>query len=423
MSLLQRQSGRFPLALALAMLLLALLLVPAAAAPWSNQVIRSTYITFIYPDILSDASARKLLREREEALEIASNLLGNPPLGNLIVTIDPNPLWEMGYTVPTTDGASIRFLVNPSALEAYENGGPSPFGVYSCHEEIHALANYNWSDTIVAGSCIPGALSEGLAVWMTSLHTGDDSHQRLFDLLRLTGNAYPLPLLLDSVALDPEDPYVYTNLYNAGASVVEFLITTYGWDRFIALYNYEWLVLPQFDYAPPGPAVEAVYEMTIEELEAAWQFSLQDTFSFSAEDAVLITTQMVALDNELYDPLVELLCWWEEDNRCIMGYSRQTHILSHRMSAAAMHLLYCTTDTELEQAVLRYRGLGRQLTALYERWLDAIAAYADILDWMEYNPDPEALARELTEVAAQYAAVGDFTMENRLLERAREAHP
>ena len=196
-------------------------LLPAAQVPPPEPQARwkvlETSCCFIH--YISGTDAEKDLSSLEamlaaQAVDVESRL-GAKFKGKIPFTFLPRTLGHGGFT---SDGIYVSYL--------QQNYAGSTAQQVSHHEMVH------WLDGQMGGMLRPAMLQEGLAVYMSSGHFKvEPILPRAAALLEL-GQYIPLRKLADSFYLSQHEIG-----YVEAAALVNYMVLTYGWDRYNTFYR------------------------------------------------------------------------------------------------------------------------------------------------------------------------------------------
>ncbi len=171
-----------------------------------------------YPQSAAARDIDQVAVVAEKAYARANTVI--PANGPLMVTIylAPRVFWQGGVTY---DGNTILLTY------ADRNYAGVELWAYLVHELVHALAGHY----VHRGSEVGGLLGEGVAVYTTSGHYGVEPIQQWAAALSASNQYIPLCTL--RTAWDTQQHEV---AYLEGASFVDYLIRTYGSERFLQFY-------------------------------------------------------------------------------------------------------------------------------------------------------------------------------------------
>jgi len=381
-----------PIAITLAVFLMTILPAFACAAQ-ESAVLRGERITLIYPSVLSPETAALLLENRERALAYAESALDGTVNDPITVTIRAS-LFGGGAD------NSILFDLPLRMLERFEATGSVPATTLGCHEETHVVANASWSTS----ACT--ALTEGLAVFVDGQYRGGTSYHLATLGLLARGELPLLGRLLDRVWAPRLTATGIMTLYYGGASLVAFLIDSYGIDALRTFYELTWL--PSSYIAED---VSRLYGCSLSEFEAAWHAYVLDATGGRALAAELFV-EAVVLQSGLYG-LMTSLEQMRVRSPAAVGRSavceRILDVLRSRLGA----IHDAADNLTAESAYVLYRGAVTSSEKLVSTWLRAANAYVAALGLEAGSTE---YLRLLIEAEEGYTIVEDQLM----LDRVRE---
>ncbi len=407
--------------LALTFLLLLISSAATFASSWARGVIRGDNVTLNYPDLLSEASARRLLAERERALVYVMELLDSPRMGRVIVTITPSLVNWTAQTHPTDYGAHIEFFLPVTSLEAYERGGPSPTADFGCHEEVHAIVEQLWAHPEAPTPySVPMALVGGIAVYINSTYQDSTGYALHASSLRQTGNLPDLLALLGDDEVLYNDPHGANIAHNGGATFVEYLVDLGGYELVASLYGCEWTRFgDDYELIPQDPEaiVLNVLGQSIQTVHEDWTTWSHRLPSIDPDIARLLIDTQEAYDKLVdVDRMIELMAVWNEAALRLIGPSFQVSRIIHQALSLNDRMFQLSTISELETAFLYQLGVAWELNRIAQHWLEAIAAYESFLDINQPNTPVADKIEQLEKALDGYAEVGDTHMVSRVQE-------
>jgi hypothetical protein len=396
-------------------------------APWPTRVVSSARILLNYPSLISSDTARALLADRERALAFAEETLEGELFRRLIVTIEPTLFISMGHSEPTEGGAAITFYVPACALAWFESDGTSPFEFAGCHEEVHAVAEYLWLGSDLRFGTLY-ALSEGVAVYVEELRRGTELRHSIVRALQASGCLYDVDRLLAEDWQDDSPEIVKLNVYYASASLVEFLIETYGMESLSELYAVEWQQLivhgvrTQIVEADPAEEMFRIYGKTMRQIDTEWQTWIAADATGSPADADVFLRAYTSDIKRLDAAVVELEEVWSASPFRLVGPSSLVGGLYDQIADA----LYALADLHGDALTAAYdaflESLDR-LDGLLATWLDAIHALEEALPLIGEGEVSEQVVDLLEVAKAGYKRVEDTHMLDRVRELLAECGP
>lgn len=388
----------------------------ATAAPWSTLIVSGARVLLNYPSLIDAEAARALLADRERALVFAEETLGGRVFRRLIVTLEPTLVSTGGFSEPTDGGGAITLYIPAHALNRFASDGTSPFAFFGCHEEVHAVANHLWLNS---GLGTLYGLSEGIATHVEELHRGAELRHSIARALQVSGCLYGVEQLLSLYSPDGPVEVVQLNVYYAGASLVEFLIETYGMERFAELYGVEWV---RFDVrnaesgfieADPAEEVVRVYERTMAQLDDEWQVWVAAHASSSPADADVFLRAVGPDVKRLEAAVLELEEIWRTSAFQLVGPSARVGGLYDRITKA----VYALADVHGDALSAAYdaflQSLDR-LDGLLNAWLAAVHAMEEVLPLIDAGEVSERVLDLLEAAESGYKAVEDTYMLDRV---------
>jgi len=165
--------------------------------------------------------------------------------GKIPFTLIPRTLGHGGFT---RDEIYVSYL--------HQNYAGSSTALVTHHEMVH------WLDSQLGGELRPSIITEGLAVYLSDGHFKvEPILPRAAALIEL-GWFLPLRQLTDSF---------YTSQHEIGyaeaAALVSYLVSTYGWDEFNAMYQDVHQAASGFQSDALDAALQAHFKITLEQLE------------------------------------------------------------------------------------------------------------------------------------------------------------
>ena len=200
-------------------------------------------------DIIADDGVHIDEAGTREALRYVSERFGNGPTGHFVAVYAADPNCAL-HGVAHTQERSVQV----STCNSFSTDRAITI---MAHEFVHQLAQDRYG---TAGTEL--ALAEGVATWGAGKYwLGGAADFRSY--VRSTGIQYPLTQSYEGLGYDAQD-----QMYYQWASFVEFLIGTYGRERFDQVY-----VSGKGD---PGSAdYQGVYNKSISTLENEWKGWIQ----------------------------------------------------------------------------------------------------------------------------------------------------
>lgn len=229
---------------------------PEPEARWKTA--RSMYCTLHY--ITGTAAERdlpQLLREADEQARDAVNRMGVEFTDPITITLLSRVLGHGGFA---GDEISISYLDR--------NYAGSNFGLVLHHEMIHIL------DARLGGDFRPSLFVEGLAVYQSGGHFKPEALMPRAAALLPTeiglGWYIPLAELADNFYLSQHEIG-----YLEGASLVEYMVNTWGWEVFSSFYRDIHLTEDNLHSSAIDAALQKHFNLTFSELEAKFIEALQ----------------------------------------------------------------------------------------------------------------------------------------------------
>ena len=364
-----------------------------------------------------------MLADREAALAFAEDVLGGRLFRRLLITIEPTLLTSWGMTEPANRSGAITFHVPVAALERFETAGrTSPFEFAGCHEEVHAVANHLWLGNDFGTLA---ALGEGVAAYVEELRRGTGLHWAIAGALRAAGGLCDVGLLLGGSLLDEDAALMQLNICYGAATLVEFLIQTYGIEAVAELYGVEWLRIDWrtpdagFIKADPAEEVQRIFGSSIAKIDAAWRSAIASRWDGSAAEAKRFV-QAYATDLRILDePVSQLEAYWSSYAFRLVGPSDVAFSLYDEVTNAVFELPQLRGNAS-EEAYARLEASVAELHEMLGAWLDAIRTYEETLELASQDAAGERLAALLSTAEAGYRAAGDLFMADKAAERLAE---
>lgn len=235
-------------------------LLPGEAAPRLRGTMpMRTYSLDFYqlPGGLEADVIRAMALDVEAAISSGSGEIGSGLSGRVSISFEP----------PQSGECAIRGLTlsNQRTIRLFYAPGTDPQRIVAIlsHELFHQLQHdyYGERDHRKADNM----LLEGMATWGSRNYFRDANGRPHYqnDVLRVLREGALLPLTTNLVADCRTTTRV--NIYNEWASFVEYLLATYGRERFDALYR------SSTSRAAGSANYQRIYGKTLEQLDADWQ--------------------------------------------------------------------------------------------------------------------------------------------------------
>jgi hypothetical protein len=287
------------------------ILQPASALPppepqahWASATSACCVINYI-TGTEAERDIAQLLKEADAQARDASSKFGINFSEPITITLLPRVLGNGGFT---NNEISISYLDR--------NYSANRFDIVLHHEMIHIL------DGRLGGDLRPSLLVEGLAVYLTGGHYKPENlMQRAGALLQLPGSApgqgqgwyIPLRSLADAFyASQHEIGYI------EGGAIIEFMVKTWGWDKFSAFYRDIHQQPDNSQASAIDAALQKHFQLSLSELEKRFIQALesQDIPPAVLDDVRLSTTYFDTMRRyqQLLDPSAYFRTAWLLDN-------------------------------------------------------------------------------------------------------------
>ena len=352
----------------------------------ATSILRSDRISMHYPSTLSEEAAARLLANREAALSYAEDVLGCEVQQRITYVITASGGGGRGSATHVEYGLSERIL-----RQFEDDQGLSPTFL-GCHEEIHTVMFTCWERGAFT-------LSEGLAMYFDLRYRGGiDNTLIARGLLELD--------LLPSVEAIPRLYLTFNkfnmgntlSIYYGGASLVEYLIVSYGLEAFMELHKHS---RRPDDFAEAAPRILG---LSLIEIESNWHaYVLAETEGRSRAAELLLDTQTEDPELRAYwASLGELSRKWPN----VLGRSEVYETARDVRSEAVEELQAATSHQAADLAYQRYECATAQMAHVLKTWLEAATAYRDFLESRVELTIPEQ-AQLLRKALDNYSIVGD----------------
>ena len=356
----------------------------------ATSTIRGERIRLHYPSTMSEEAAARLLANREAALSYVEQALGCTFPERMTLTFHQSAFGGGGRSFTS----SIEFVISHRMIEEAETAVELSERFLGCHEETHVVVFNCWG----RGA---SALNEGLASYLDTCYRGGLDYtliaRALLDQDGLPSlDRLPFLIMTDRFTMDQ-----YLAIYLGGASLVEYLISTYGIDAFREFYI--------TSKRPPDFAESAIrqYGRNLDELETGWHAHVRaETEGREHAAQLLLDTQTGDPELQaLWTALGELSRKWPN----VLGRSEVYENARDVRSGAVEELQAATSDQAADSAHQRYQCTTAQMAHVLKTWLEAATAYRDFLESRDELTIPEQ-AQLLRKALDNYSIVGDDAM-------------
>ena len=278
-----------------------------ADAAWTSTQTQCCTVFYI-TNTASERDISTLTTMIDEQAKLSIEEMGSDFTQPITVTILPRLLGHGGFS---SDEISVSYLDRNYAANSWE--------MVVHHEMVHDI------DGKLGGDFRPTILVEGLAVYMAGGHYKPEPLMpRTAALLEGYLNWYiPLKTLTnDFYASQHEIGYM------EGASLIEFMVKTYGWDAFSAFYRDIHINEGESQSDAINTALKVHFSITFDQLEQDFLTALDQEADTSAwvEDVRFTITNYDTLRRyqQLLDPSAYFRTAWLLDNKTMRaGYCRR----------------------------------------------------------------------------------------------------
>ena len=320
-------------------------LLPSAESPQTRWLTtESECCIFNY---LSNSAAERdielIKATADNAMSYVENKLGRQQQSKMVFNMIDRLLGHGGFA---SDTITITYIDRDYAGGGLEN-------VFR-HEAAHVLDRQGWGDH-------PTLITEGLAAYVAGGHFKEEPFEpRMIGVLALN-QSIPLTELADNFY-----PSQHEIGYLEGAAFIDYLVATYGWERFVILLGAFQPANTQSAMLDGG--LRLVYEKSLAEMEAEWlaylrarpvdprwQADIADTVAFY---------DTVRRYQEAYDPSAHFLNAWIPDiqravsENITADYNRHPSTLEN----IALETMLIEADRQLEAG--NYNSTERYLAAV-----------------------------------------------------------
>ncbi len=337
-----------------------------ADASWASTQTQCCTVFYI-THTASERDLSSLIGLIDEQARLSMDEMGSNFTEPITITILPRLLGHGGFT--STD-ISVSYLDRNYAANSWQ--------MVVHHEMIHTI------DGHLGGDFRPNIFVEGLAVYMAGGHYKPEPFMpRAAALMEKYLNMY---ITLESLA---DDFYASQHEigYLEGASLIEYMVRTYGWEAFSAFYRDIHISQGENQSKAIDSALQSHFSISFTQLEKDFQAALShepDTLAWVDD----VSFSVVYYDTlrryqQLLDPSAYFRTAWLMDNQAM----RQRNIVAdylrhpHTPQNLAMETLFITAGQQISKA--QYSDASATL--------DIINA---VLDNIELGfPDPFSIAK------------------------------
>ncbi len=366
----------------------------------STSMLRSDRISLHYPATMSEEAAERLLADREAALAYAEDMLGCE-VGHRITFIVVASMFgssggSRGSSTHVEYGLSLR------SLQEFESDPAISPRNLGCHEEVHAVVDACWGRKSFA-------LNEGLAVYIDASYRSDSDNGLIARGL-LERNLLPSVASLPRLYLtfNRFNMGNYLTIYKGSASLVEYLISTYGMAAFLEFY------LASGSELDLAEASVNLYGRSLSQLESDWHAHIR-TETDGRELAAKLCVETFTPASELWEISAALRTMAQKNPR-VFGRSDVYEKALDTRNASIDALQAATTDLEAKSAYQSYLCVEKQVVYACETWLKAATTYHSFLESRSALSIPEQ-SQLLRQAHDEYCIVGDELMVERVKER------
>jgi hypothetical protein len=345
-----------------------------AGASWTSTQTQCCTVFYI-TNTASERDISTLTSMIDEQARLSIDEMGSDFTQPITVTILPRLLGHGGFS---SDEISVSYLDRNYAANSWE--------MVVHHEMIHDI------DGKLGGDFRPTILVEGLAVYMAGGHYKlEPLMPRTAALLEGYLNWYiPLKTLADDFYASQHEIG-----YMEGASLVEYLVKTYGWDAFSAFYRDIHINQGESQSDAINAALKVHFSTSFDQLEQDFLASLGQESDTSAwvDDVRLTVTYYDSLRRyqQLLDPSAYFRTAWLLDNKTMRERGIVADYLRHPHTPQnlALETFFITANNQVS---------AQQFTDASQT-LDVINL---VLDGIEQAlPDPFSIS----EISADYLSI------------------
>lgn len=300
----------------------------------------------------------------------------------ITITVLPRLLGHGGFT---SDEISVSYLDR--------NYASNSWALVVHHEMVHAIDGHLGSDFR------PSIFVEGLAVYMTGGHY--KAEPLMPRAAALLDNSLYLFIPLKTLSNDFYGSQHEVG-YLEGASLIEYMVKTYGWEAFSSFYRDMHLKEGESSSDAIDAALQAHFSITFDQLEQEFKIALsqQPDASVWVDDVRLIVSYYDTMRQyqQLLDPSAYFRTAWLLDNKSM----RERGIV-------ADYLRHPHTPVNLALETL-FINAGQQLSELdYSSVKETLGMINSVLDAIE-NGTSEPFS--VSPLAADYLSISTFLLQH-----------
>jgi hypothetical protein len=303
-----------------------------AEASWSSTQTQCCTIFFI-TNTASERDLSTLTSLIDEQARLSIEEMGSNFTQPITITILSRLLGHGGFT---SDEISVSYLDRNYAANSWE--------MVVHHEMIHAI------DGHLGGDFRPTIFVEGLAVYMAGGHYKPEPLMpRAAALLEGYLNWYlPITTLADDFYASQHEIG-----YLEGASLIEYMVNTYGWEAFSTFYRDIHKNQDQSESDAIDAALKVHFSISFAQLEQNFRTALsqeQDTLTWVDDVRLTVTYfDIMRRYQQLFDPSAYFRTAWLLDNKTMRERSIVADYLRHPHTPQnlALETLFITAGQQM----------------------------------------------------------------------------